>query len=132
MSAVFHLSICVNDIEGSRAFYVETLGCREGNATASYVDFWIYGNQLTCHVAPELVRPASAIGLDGNHFGLILPAEEFVKLEAKLRSRSVSFLKEPETEHRGTPRERRKMIVTDPSGNALEFKCYVNPSADLG
>ena len=35
---------------------------------------------------------------------------------------------EPVTQHVGTRRERRKMIFTDPGGNAIEIKSYADPS----
>ena len=128
----FHLSFCVSDLESSRAFYAGVLGCREGKSTATYVDFAFYGNQLTCHLAPELVRPASEFGLDGNHFGAILPAAEFGKLLSALQAHNVRFLKEPETQHAGTPRERRKMMFVDPSGNAIEIKSYSDAASIFG
>jgi hypothetical protein len=37
----------------------------------------------------------------------------FEELEAKLRSAGVTFLAEPETQRRGTPRERRRMVFID-------------------
>jgi hypothetical protein len=128
----FHLSFCVTDLVSTRVFYSDVLGCQEGNSTATYVDFAFYGNQLTCHLAPSLVRPASQIGLDGNHFGAILPPDEFGRLAATLKTQNVPFIKEPEIQHEGTPRERRKMIFTDPSGNAIEIKSYSDTSKIFG
>jgi hypothetical protein len=126
MTAPFHLSFPVSDLVDTRAFYVGVLGCKEGNSTATYVDFAFFGNQLTCHLSPQQVRPAARFGLDGNHFGAILTPGEFSLLEDRLRSAAVTFLQEPERQHAGTPRERRKMIFTDPSGNAIEIKCYAD------
>jgi len=123
-SAPFHLSFCVADFAQTRAFYVGVLGCPEGHSTLTYVDFFFYGNQLTCHVAPERVRPVSKAGLDGNHFGVILAPQAFDSLAAKLQAAEISFLVAPETQHAGEPGERRKMIFADPSGNAIEIKSY--------
>lgn len=122
MSAPFHLSICVTDLESTRAFYLGVVGCLERGSSSSYMDLSFYGNQLTCHVLPARVRPASELGLDGNHFGAILSLEEFGRLEARLQAAGVPFLNEPGTQHEGTPRERRRMIFCDPSGNAIEIK----------
>lgn len=132
MNVPFHLSFCVSDLGSTRAFYSGVLGCQEGKSTPTYVDFAFYGNQLTCHLAPDLVRPAAKIGLAGNHFGAILSPQEFAKLVAALKAHSVPFLTEPETQHEGTPHERRKMIFTDPSGNAIEIKSYLDPSNTFG
>lgn len=127
-AAPFHLSFCVADLQSARSFYGGVLGCKQGNSTATYVDFFFYGNQLTCHVAPERVRRASEMGLDGNHFGAIVDARQFDALLAKLRAAKVEFLLDPE---RQAPdqRARRKMIFTDPSGNAIEIKCVVGAGA---
>jgi len=128
----FHLSFCVADLETSRAFYVGVLGCREGNSTPTHVDFAFYGNQLTCHLAPEKVRSAAAFGLEGNHFGAVVSPDEFERLAAALEARGVPFIKKPETQHAGSTLERRKMIFTDPSGNAIEIKSYADRSKTFG
>ncbi len=132
MTAPFHLSFSVSNLVDTRAFYVGVLGCKEGKATPTHVDFAFFGNQITCHLSPHQVRPAAQFGLDGNHFGVIVTTPEFVQLEARVRSAGVSFMQEPATQHAGTPQERRKMIFTDPSGNAIEIKCYANPSSIFG
>jgi extradiol dioxygenase family protein len=129
VSAPFHLSFCVADLAKTRAFYAGLLGCREGSSAPTHIDFAFYGNQLTCHVAPDRVRPASEVGLDGNHFGAILTTHAFIELEQRLRAADVAFLKTPEIQHPGTQRERRKMIFTDPSGNAIEIKAYSDTSS---
>jgi len=129
MTAPFHLSFSVANLVNTRAFYAGVLGCKEGKSTATYVDFAFFGNQLTCHLSPQQVRPAAQFGLDGNHFGAILTTDEFMQLEARLRSAGVTFMHEPATQQAGTPQERRKMIFTDPSGNAIEIKSYADPSS---
>lgn len=128
MAAPFHLSFCVSNLADTRAFYSGVLRCREGKSTPTYVDFVFFGNQITCHLSPDAVRSASQFGVDGNHFGAIVTPAEFVQLESQLLSAEVAFILEPATQHAGTPQERRKMIFTDPSGNAIEIKCYADPS----
>ena len=128
MTAPFHLSFAVSNLADTRSFYSGVLGCQEGKSTPTYVDFAFFGNQITCHLAPEQVRSAARFGLDGNHFGAIITPAEFQILEQQLRAARVAFLLEPATQHADTPRERRKMIFTDPSGNAIEMKAF----ADLG
>ena len=108
MSVPFHLSLCVADLASSREFYVDVLGCREGRSAAAHVDFDFFGNQLTCHLAPEKVRPASVLGLDGNHFGAIVSAVEFARVAAAATARGVPFITAPETHDAGTSRERRR------------------------
>ena len=123
-TARFHLSICVADLEATRGFYGGLLGCAQGRTFAHAIDFSFFGHQLTCHLDPARVRRADAHTMAGNHFGAILPVAEFHRLTTRLREAGVPFLVQPEAEREGTADERWKMIVTDPSGNAVELKCY--------
>ncbi|HLK93667.1 MAG TPA: VOC family protein [Polyangia bacterium] len=126
MEARFHLSLPVSDLPATRAFYGGVLGCREGTVQPQAVDFSFFGHQLTCHLAPALVRPAEADTLDGNHFGAILAPDHFHRLAARLREAGARFIIQPQSQRQGTPGERWKMIVADPSGNAVELKCYLD------
>jgi extradiol dioxygenase family protein len=124
VQARFHLSLCVADLAATREFYGAVLGCREGAVHPNAVDFDFYGHQLTCHVDPAHVRQADADTLDGNHFGAIVALDEFHRLAARLGKAGARFIVPPQDQRRGTPGERWKMIVADPSGNAVELKCY--------
>lgn len=66
--------------------------------------------------------------LDGNHFGAIIDAATFHRLCARLEESNAHFIVSPHVQHEGTPRERRKAVLCDPSGNAIELKCYREPS----
>ncbi len=131
-SAPFHLSIFVSDLESTRAFYAGVLGCFEGHSAPGYADFAFFGNQLSCHVAPEQVRSAAKFGLDGNHFGVVLSAQDFDALIPKLRDASVTFLTEPRSERTGSEEERRRFVISDPSGNAIEVKTYAHDARIFG
>jgi extradiol dioxygenase family protein len=124
MKARFHLSLPVADLAATRAFYGGVLGCPEGVVHARAVDFSFFGHQLTCCLDPAHVRKADAETLDGNHFGAILAAEGFQRLAARLSEAGVRFIVPPEADRQRTPGERWKMIVADPSGNAIELKSY--------
>jgi len=120
----FHLSICVADLAATRAFYEGLLGCSPGRTLPHAIDFSFFGHQLTCHLDPPRVRPADAATLNGNHFGVILPLDEFRRLAALLGEAKVRFLTPPHVQHEGTPGARWGMVVADPSGNAVELKAY--------
>lgn len=127
-SSRFHLSFCVSDLEATRRFYGDVLRCPEGRSTPSAIDFSFWGHQITCHLAPGRVRAASADALDGNHFGAILPQDEFQRVAARLQAANVHFITPPVGTEPGTVTERWKMVFTDPSGNAIELKCYRDES----
>jgi uncharacterized protein len=105
VSARFHLSFCVSDLEATRAFYVAVLGCQEGAARARAIDFSFFGHQLTCHLDPAHVRAADVDTLDGNHFGAIVAPEEFQPLAARLERAGARFIVPPQAQRQGTPGE---------------------------
>ncbi|HVV52805.1 MAG TPA: VOC family protein [Polyangia bacterium] len=123
-NARFHLAICVSDLAATRAFYGGLLGCAQGRTFPHAIDFSFFGHQLTCHLDPARVHQADARTMDGNHFGAILSIEEFHRLAGRLQEAAVPFLVPPRAQEAGTPAERWNLVVTDPSGNAVELKGY--------
>lgn len=49
----FHFAFKVEDIESTRRFYVDLLGCTEGRSTDRWIDFEFFGHQLSAHVSTE-------------------------------------------------------------------------------
>jgi uncharacterized protein len=128
----FHLAIPVADLERTRAFYVEVLGCRVGRASDTWLDFDFFGHQVSAHLKPAELRAAHTNPVDGKavpvrHFGLILSMEEWEGLAARLRAHGVEFLIEPGLRFRGEVGEQATLFLSDPSGNALEFKAFASP-----
>ncbi len=58
------------------------------------------------------------------HFGLILAPDDWRALAARLKAAGAVFLIQPQTRFAGQPGEQDTMFLTDPSGNALEFKAF--------
>jgi extradiol dioxygenase family protein len=128
----FHLAFPVLDIETTRSFYVELLGCHVGREAEKWIDFDFHGHQISAHVRPEECTPISANGVDGDqvpvrHFGLVLGWETWNALGRKLQQAEVSFIIDPKVRFEGEPGEQGTFFVRDPSGNALEFKSFKNP-----
>jgi extradiol dioxygenase family protein len=48
------------------------------------------------------------------------------QLAEKLKENKVSFMIEPEIRFAGQPGEQATFFVSDPSGNALEFKAFAD------
>ena len=44
---ILHLSLPVRDLEESRAFYVDALGCSLGRVRDDFIDVWFYGMQVS-------------------------------------------------------------------------------------
>lgn len=134
MSRPFHLAFIVRDLESTRHFYGEILGCREGRSSGSWVDFDFFGNQISAHVGTP---PAAAdtrglvdgIAVPMPHFGAVLEWEEFEQLAGRLREAGIEFTIEPYVRFAGEPGEQATMFLADPSGNPLEFKAFRTDSA---
>jgi extradiol dioxygenase family protein len=124
----FHYAFPIADIAAARSFYVGLLGCGEGRSTAHWIDFELYGHQLSAHLGKP-AGPACQGTVDGHavpipHFGAVLEPEEFWRLADRLRRGGVSFLIEPSLRFAGKPGEQATMFFLDPDGNALEFKAF--------
>ena len=126
----FHLAFPVNSLAEARAFYGGLLGCPEGRSADDWVDFDFHGHQIVAHLAPvEATPPTNAV--DGEdvpvrHFGLILDLADWQALAARLTAAGTRFIIEPQIRFAGQPGEQATMFLTDPSGNALEFKAFAD------
>jgi extradiol dioxygenase family protein len=126
----FHLAIPVRDLADARAFYGKLLGCREGRSADAWVDFDFFGHQLVCHLAAEpaagepLHNPVDGHDVPVPHFGMVLEMRDWEELAVRLKAAGTKFVIEPGIRFRGQPGEQATMFLTDPSGNALEFKSF--------
>jgi extradiol dioxygenase family protein len=128
----FHLAFPVHDLAQARAFYGDLLGCREGRSDERWVDFDFFGHQVVAHLS-ESTAPSDFNPVDGHdvpvpHFGAVLDWETWHALADRLRAASVAFVIEPYLRFEGLPGEQATMFLLDPSGNALEFKAFKDPS----
>ncbi len=127
----FHVAVPVYDLQETRTFYRDVLGCEEGRSSDQWVDFNLYGHQFVIHLKP---KPANEEGLHSNpvdghdvpvpHYGVVLDWDEWHDLESRLKARSIKFVIEPYIRFKGLPGEQATMFFLDPSGNALEFKAF--------
>ena len=125
----FHLAIPVYDLEKSRDFYKNVLGCEEGRSSDHWVDFNLFGHQLVIHYKEKSKEEIHTNPVDGKnvpvpHFGVVLEWDTFHKFSAELTKRGVEFIIEPYIRFKGQPGEQATMFFMDPAGNALEFKSF--------
>jgi uncharacterized protein len=128
-----HLAVPVDDLAAARAFYGGVLGLPEGRSSDHWVDWNLHGHQLVTHAVSSPVRPSGISEVDGHevpipHFGLLLTADAFHDLAARLRAAGIPFLIEPYLRFPGRPGEQWTMFFRDPAGNALEFKAFRDES----
>lgn len=123
----FHLAFPVRDIDATRCFFVDVLGCRQGREAERWIDFDFFGHQISAHLADDdriAVNTVDGKQVPVRHFGLILEWNAWESLAERLRTRNVEFLIEPYVRFSGTAGEQGTFFVRDPSGNALEFKTF--------
>lgn len=124
----FHFAFHVTDLEEARAFYGNVLGGEEGRSTETWVDFGIYGHQLSLHVGQPMPNaPTGKVGehmVPMPHFGFVLPLDEWQALAARLRQNAIEFVLEPQVRFEGEPGEQWTMFFRDPSGNPIEVKGF--------
>jgi extradiol dioxygenase family protein len=62
---------------------------------------------------------------------MVLEMPDWETLAAQLRRAGVEFVIEPHVRFRGQSGEQATMFLTDPSGNALEFKAFRDIAGQL-
>lgn len=129
----FHLAFPVTDLEKSLQFYQNVLHCRIGRTSDRWIDFDFFGHQVTAHlveIMPEVAtNPVDGKQVPSNHFGAVLPWEQWHQLRDQLKAAQCDFLIGPYIRFEGEPGEQATLFITDPSGNGLEFKSFRNPDA---
>ena len=125
----FHLAIPVKDLNETRTFYRETLGCEEGRSSEHWVDFNFFGHQLVLHMSDQPKSKDVSNPVDGHdvpvpHFGVVLDWGIWTDLAERLKRQGIQFAIEPYIRFKGQAGEQATMFFYDPSGNALEFKAF--------
>ncbi len=125
----FHYAFKVKDIESTRKFYAEILGCTEGRSTETWIDFDFFGNQLSAHISQD--RPlldycgqVDGISVPIPHFGCLLDVSDFQIVQQKLETAKIDFLIKPQKRYEGKIGEQLTMFVFDFSENPIEFKAF--------
>lgn len=129
----FHLAFPVHDLAAARGFYGDLLGCPEGRSSDGWIDFDLQGHQIVAHLAPDETGTSGVNAVDGDavpvrHFGLVLSMPQWQAMADRLTARGVRFVIEPHIRFKGEAGEQATMFFLDPSGNALEFKAFADPS----
>ena len=132
----FHLAFPVHDLAAARAFYGGTLGCREGRSSEAWIDFDLFGHQIVAHLDPAAkpvaVAPVAVANVvDGHrvpvpHFGVVLTMDDWRALSVRLIEAGTAFGIAPHLRFVGQAGEQSTMFLSDPSGNALEFKAFAD------
>ena len=128
---LFHLAFPVTDLEATKKFYVDGLGCTLGRETDSAVILGLAGHQIVAHLVAESVPTQK--GVYQRHFGLVFTSEkDWQALADRAKAKGLKFYQEPRKRYEGKSIEHRTFFLEDPSHNLLEFKYYAQESAIFG
>ena len=127
----FHLAIPVHNLKIACDFYENTLGLIPGRKSNQWADYNFFGHQLVVHEDLSFKGHKHFNEVDGKsvpvpHFGIVLPWDDFQNFSNHLASKKISFEIAPHLRFKGEPGEQMTLFFYDPSGNALEFKCFKN------
>ncbi|MCI5078533.1 VOC family protein [Oricola sp.] len=131
----FHLAFPVDDLETTRAFYCDVMGCAPGRSSESWVDFSLFGHQMSAHLRGGTGQAAASGAVDGKavpipHFGVVLQMADWKALAARLEAApGIDWIHRPMVRFAGEPGEQATLFIRDPSGNALEFKGFASLDA---
>jgi uncharacterized protein len=130
----FHVAFPVKDLAETRYFYETILGCTIGRTSNQWIDFNLFGHQVTAHLCAEASEDTPTNSVDGKrvpvqHWGVILEMEEWTRLAESLKAKNIQFVIEPYLRFKGQVGEQATMFFLDPSGNALEFKAFQHDEA---
>lgn len=129
-NTTFHLSLNVTDLEKACDFYGELLGAKQGRSTETWVDFNFYGHQLSLHIGEPLCSKPTGevdgIAVPIPHFGVILAYNTWKALAQKLTDAKIEFIIPPTQRFKKMPGEQYTMFLTDPFGNPIEFKSFLD------
>ena len=124
---IAHVAVPCRDLAETARWYADVLGAQPVRILHDRVTFSFGGVlQLVCHLERRAVE--SNPRAYPRHHGLtFLRMEDFSRLKDHVEKLGVKFLGKPARRFANTPHEHQTFMVVDPSGNVVEFKCYVQP-----
>jgi len=124
---IAHVAVPCRDLAEAARWYAEVLGAQPVRILHDRVTFSFGGVlQLVCHLERRAVA-ANPRAYPRHHGLTFLRMEDFDRLQEHVDKLGIAFLGNPGLRFANTPHEHKTFMVVDPSGNVVEFKCYVQP-----
>jgi extradiol dioxygenase family protein len=122
-----HIAVPCRALDEAAKWYSEVLGAEPVRILDDRVTFSFGGVlQLVCHLERRKVEANPRAY--PRHFGLtFLQMDDFVRLRDHVQDLGIDFVVRPMMRFRATPHEHHSFMIADPSGNVIEFKCYLRP-----
>lgn len=124
---IAHIAVPCRNLEEAARWYSEVLGAEPVRILKDRVTFSFGGVlQLVCHLEKRAIEQNPRAY--PRHLGLtFLHGEDFSRMKDHLTKLGVKFLVRPALRFANTMHEHQTFMLVDPSGNVVEFKCYVRP-----
>lgn len=124
---VAHVAVACRDVREAAEWYSSVVGAKSVRILDDRVTLSVGGVlQMVCHLAPDCVELSPHPY--PRHVGLtFLRVEDYARMLAHLHSIRHPFLLNPMTRFPLNKHEHQSFMLTDPSGNVIEFKWYLNP-----
>jgi extradiol dioxygenase family protein len=126
-----HVSFLVSDLAQARRFYSEQLGftVRRDRPTTLHLD--CFGHQIVVHESSGYSASTTQRTVEGDefvvpHWGIILDKSAWEAMCDVVRDNNIPYARPPHRRFVGTAYEQRVFFLLDPSGNAIEFKHYMD------
>ena len=124
---IAHVAVPCRDLEEAARWYAEVLGAQPVRKLKDRVTFSFGGVlQLVCHLERRAIV-ANPRAYPRHHGLTFLRMEDFTRMRDHVLKSGVKFVVRPAVRFANTPHEHQTFMVADPSGNVVEFKCYVRP-----
>jgi extradiol dioxygenase family protein len=125
---IAHVAVPCRDLAEAALWYAEVLGAQPVRILKDRVTFSFGGVlQLVCHLERRRGAEPNPRAYPRHHGLTFLRMEDFSRLKAHIAKLGIKFLQRPAVRFAGSPHEHQTLMVVDPSGNVVEFKCYVQP-----
>jgi len=124
---IAHVAVPCRSLEEAARWYAEVLGAQPVRILKDRVTFSFGGVlQLVCHLERRAVEVNPRAY--PRHFGLtFLQSADFSRMREHVESLGIKFVVRPMIRFAATPHQHESFMIADPSGNVVEFKCYVRP-----
>lgn len=131
---LLQLVLPVADLEASRRFYQDLLGCRAVRENESWVEFDFFGNRLIAcrlgHAAPaRLSANVAGSDLPVPHFGLVLGWDDWHRAVDHLTYVGARFQIAPAIDAAETEQAQGLFALRDPDANLVVFRAFRHPEA---
>lgn len=123
----FHLAYPVTNLPAAARFFEDVLLCKRGREAKTWVDFDLYGHQISLHEGRSMLGGAGQVerhAVPMPHFGVVLAWEDWHALIERLETAKIPFRIAPEIRFAGEPGEQGTFFVDAPGDVALEFKSF--------